>query len=252
MTKKRLKKPVLIDIESSLSVVTTFSLKTDYIQPDSIIQDWNILSIAWKYLGDTKTYSETVKHTDVTDDRKITETLRDVLENAQYIIGHNSEKFDVKKLNVRIAKHGLAPLPKLLHVDTYKAAKKHFSFTANRLDYLCQFFNIGSKLPHTDNLWKRVLQGDRQALKEMEIYNRHDVDPLLEGLYYKILPYIDHVNVAGFYDDGRPRCRNCGSENIRKNRIRPSADGTLSQQYQCVACGKFMTTRKSISRTVLK
>lgn len=246
------KKPVLIDIETSLSVVTTFSLRTDYIQHDAILQDWNILSIAWKYLGDKKTHSKTVNTKDVTDDKEVTETLREVLDNSTFVIGHNSDKFDLKKFNVRLAKHELAPLPKLLTVDTYKAAKKHFYFTCNRLDYLAQFFNIGNKLPHSDNLWKRVLKGEKKALKEMEVYNRHDVSPLLEGVYYKLRPYIDHVNVGGFFDDNRPRCRNCGSEHVVKWNKKVTADGTRYQQYKCFECGKYMQDRNCISKTELK
>lgn len=246
------KKPILIDIETSLSIVTTFSLRNDYIQPDAILQDWNMLSIAWKYLGKNKTYCETVKSSDVTDDRRITEILRDVLEDSSFVIGHNSNKFDLKKLNVRIAKHRLNPLPKLLTVDTYLAAKKHFYFTCNRLDYLAQFFNIGKKLPHSDQLWKRVLQGEKEAIEEMRMYNKHDVDPLLEGVYNRLLPYIDHPNVAAFYTDNRPRCRNCGSEKVIKRGTAITKEGTTYKQYQCKSCGKYMQNRECVYKTVLK
>lgn len=241
-------KVLIWDIETSLSIVTTFQLKTDYISHDSIIQDWNILSAAWKWLNKPKVYAMSVSHRKVTDDKKLVVALRKVILEADIIVGHNSDKFDHKKLNTRLLFHGLQPLPSirsLLTVDTLKEARKHFSFTSNRLDYIAKYLGVGEKLPHGNGLWMKVLMGDKQALVDMVKYNKHDVYPLQEGVYKKLLPYIDHPNVGGIFNDGRPHCRNCGSEkmHIRGNSI--TRTGLRNKRFQCQDCGHYMQERKS-------
>ena len=252
MSKPKTKKRLLgWDIETSFSVVTTFALKTDYIHHSNIMQDWNILTAAWKFFDGGKVQSIRVKNPH--DDYDICLRLRELLDDDIILIHHNGDKFDLKKLNTRLVYHGIDPLPtKILTLDTLKAAKKHFSFTSNRLDYLGQFLGIGKKIETSSGLWRRVLEGDKKALIEMERYNRGDVDPLLEGVYNRLLPYIDHPNMGAFYEDGRMHCKNCGSEKLIKHKTRITRDGTAYQQYQFKDCHAFSSERKSISKTVLK
>lgn len=237
------------DIETSLTIVTTFSLRNDYIHPDSILQDWNMLCAAWKLTGEDKVESTCVKAKDVTDDRDVVEHCREMIMDTDILIHHNGKRFDLKKLNTRILKHGLKPIdPHLRQVDTLIQAKKHFGFTANRLDYIAKFLGVGSKIPHSGNLWQNVLKGDSKALKEMVLYNKNDV-VILDNVYQLMRPYIDHPNIATLNDLSCPHCGNC---NVMKNGKRRTNTGLEYQRYQCTTCFAYCSDRALIEKTLLK
>jgi len=235
------KKPkiLLYDIETSLSVVATFSLFNQYIGHENILQDWNILSAAWKWLGEKRVHSIHVWD-DVENDKEVVKALAAAISEADIIVGHNSAKFDLKKLNTRLLYHRLPPLDKrVLQIDTLKAARKHFAFTSNRLDYLGEYLGIGGKKPTPNGLWRDILKGNKRKIMEMVAYNKHDVSPLLEGVYTAMRPYIDHPNMGGFFDDGREHCPNCGSDKIHKHDKRPTKAGALNQRYRCTECASI-------------
>ena len=57
---------------------------------------------------------------DRTDDYHVVKTIRDTLADADMIIHHNGDRFDIRKINARLIYHGLYPLPKLVALDTLK------------------------------------------------------------------------------------------------------------------------------------
>lgn len=239
------------DIETSLSIVTTFSLRTDYISHESLLQDWNILSVSWKFQGDKKVQNIRVGK-DVQDDKKLVQKIRDVVAGADIIVHHNGNKFDLKKLNTRIIYHGLPPLPgKLLTVDTLVEARRAFAFTSNRLDYICRFLGIEGKTETSHGLWSKVLKGDQAALKEMAQYNDNDV-LILEALYDKMLPYIRHPNMGAFYDADSMHCPNCGDVWMHKSGTRATREGNTYQRYKCNSCGAWAQGKTALTKTRLK
>lgn len=229
----------MYDIETSLMVVTAFQLKTEYIPHTAILQDWNILSAAWKYLGDKEVKAVSVGQ-DVTDDRHVCETLRKVIADADIIVHHNGDKFDLKKLNARLIYHDLLPLPPKATVDTLKEAKKVAYFTSNRLDYLGKAL-CGRGKVHTDpELWLNVLRGDMDALDEMVEYNKADVE-VLELVYQKLRSYMPshpHVGVL-LGNDRKCSCPKCGSTELQKDGVRITAAGLKQQAYKCSNCGGY-------------
>jgi DNA polymerase elongation subunit (family B) len=229
------------DIETSLSVVTTFTLYPKYISHDAILQDWNIICGAWKFAGDRITHAISVGK-DVTNDKEVVKKLRDVVMSADMIVHHNGDKFDIKMLNTRLIYHGLEPLDKkILTLDTLKEARKTFRFTSNRLDYLGEFLGVGRKLHTKGGLWMDVLKGNQKAVKEMVKYNKHDVDPLLESVYYKMKPYINHPHMGAFNKDGGciASCPNCASKDLQKRGTALTRAGLFKQRYQCKECGAY-------------
>jgi DNA polymerase elongation subunit (family B) len=242
-------KILIWDIETSKSIVTTFSLFPNFISHKAIRQDWFIISAAWKWLGESKIHSISIldNKKDLFDDTAVTRKLRELTEEADIIVHHNGDKFDLKKLHTRIIKHGIEPFHrKPLTIDTLKQARKHFSFTSNRLDYLGIFLGVGKKVPTEDDLWEKVLDGDRKAIARMVHYNKGDVK-LQEAVFKRLAPYIDH---PGFISDDRPRCQNvnCRSIHLVKNLLRYTAGGIPKQQYRCRDCGSYTTDKHRVKR----
>jgi DNA-directed RNA polymerase subunit RPC12/RpoP len=136
-------------------------------------------------------------------------------------------------------KHGFPPLPPLKKVDTLKIAKKHFSFTSNKLEYLANYLEVEvkksahAKYPGME-LWNACMEGDKEAFKEMESYNRTDVI-VLEGVYNKLIPYEPSIKFSAFHLENT--CT-CGSKIFVKDGLNYTAKGAF-QRYRCKQCGKF-------------
>ena len=125
--------------------------------------------------------------------------------------------------------------------DAVKAARKHFMFTSNKLDYLAQFLGVGRKMDTPKGLWKRALLGDGQAITKMVQYCKRDVG-ILEKVYLKLRPHITgHPNLALLnQDDPYFRCPNCNSTHVIKRGFKNTRTRRY-RQYQCLDCGAYPT-----------
>jgi DNA polymerase elongation subunit (family B) len=237
------RKPKIIiwDIETTPIVANVWDLKPNWLSPDNIIRDWSIICAAWKELGSKSTKAVSI-HT-VGDDYEVVKKLREVLADADLLIHHNGDQFDLKKFNTRLIFHSLPPIPKIPTIDTKKVAKKVAAFSSNKLDYLGKFL-LGEGKVHVEyQLWLDVMAGSKKALKTMVDYNKVDV-VRLEQLYERLKPYIDnHPHVGVFAGEDRLcSCRVCGSVNLKKNGVRITASGLKRQEMQCNDCGGYTRT----------
>lgn len=245
----KIPKIILYDLETLPMVTATFSLYPDSINHDNIISDWSIISVCWKELGKPTIYSSSILDDkqafkeDVNNDLVVVARLRTIFQDADIIIGHNSKKFDTKKLNARLIYHGLDPLPSgLQQIDTLTEVRKIAAFSSNRLDYLGKHLLGEGKSETSKGLWLRVLKGDKAAVKEMIIYNKRDVQ-LLEDLYLKLRPYMKnppHLGVL-YGEDKQYSCPKCGSNDLTDHKLRYSAAGVKKLQKQCNNCHAYST-----------
>lgn len=245
-------KILLYDIETSLQSVTVFQLaKNDWIQPDNIVVERHLISVCWKWLGESTVHSVSLLNDPERfrknhhDDYHVIKTFHKVLSQADIIIGHNSDRFDLPYLKTQIMFHGLEPLPPITALDTYKVAKSQFMFNSNKLDYLGQRLGVGRKIHTTGGLWLKAFQGNRQAIREMVTYNKQDV-LLLEKVFLKLVPYIpNHTNRELFGGTGCPRC---GSTHIQSRGLH-RAISRVYQRFQCRDCGGWfrqVTNEKAV------
>jgi DNA polymerase elongation subunit (family B) len=211
-------KVLLFDIETSPMRSYTWSCWKQNIGTNQIISDWFILTWSAKWLfedevlSDKLTGEESLKE----NDERITKTLFDLIDEADVTISHNGDKFDIRRINTRFLIHGLGTPSSYINIDTLKHARKQFSISSNRLDYLGQFLGIGRKIDTGGfELWSRCMKGEDEALKEMQEYCDQDVK-LLEDVYLTLRPYIKpHPNLGLYINDDIKRCPTCGSDKIR-------------------------------------
>jgi len=143
-----------------------------------------------------------------------------LLDEADIVIAHFGDKFDIPILNTRAIIHGLSPYSSIKSIDTKKVVSSTFKFPSNKLDALATYFGLEGKLKSGFNLWKSCLQGSdhtRQVhLDKMFIYNIQDVK-LLEEIYLILRPWIkSHPNVGLYIESDTTVCSNCGSKHIEK------------------------------------
>ncbi len=198
------------------------------------------LSVAYKWLGDKKVRSFALPdfpgyRPGSEDDKALVKEIWKLFDEADILIAHNGDHFDIRKANARFAYYNLPPPSPYKTVDTLKVARRYFNFTSNKLDNLGNHLGYGRKLVHTGfNLWKGCMTGDMKAWKKMVQYNKRDV-VLLEQIYLHFLPWItNHPNTAVLSEtvDG---CPNCGSQNLQRQGFSLTKMGT-KQRYKCTDC----------------
>jgi len=224
---------ILWDIETSHNLVAVFNLlNRDAMLPsDNILSERFIISAAWKELGVSAIHAVSVRKPG--DDAAVCQKLHEVLSDADVIIAHNGDSYDIKFAETRMLAHGLRPLPPIPSIDTLSVARKRFLFNANNLDYLGHYLGVGRKKSTEKGLWLKVLQGDRAAIRKMVAYNKQDV-ALLERVFLKLRPYVaNHFNRHLSGEDGCPRC---GSQRVQSRGVH-RAVSRVYQRYQCQDCG---------------
>lgn len=236
---------LLYDIENAYLIGAAWEVhQVDIFE---VLQQPYILSIAYKWLGEEKTHIISIPqfHGYQTrgqwgylpeQEEEVVTAFHKVMGEADHLLGHNSDNFDYKKLNTTFIKYNLPPPKPTKNIDTLKALRKIGKFPSNRLDDVCGVLGIGRKLPHTGkHLWTACMRGDKAAWKMMEAYNKHDVDPLLEGLYYRIRPFItNHPNLA-IVTRELQTCPKCGSGEYWKSGFVYTMTGE-AQRYKCKNC----------------
>lgn len=269
--KKR--KPTIIvwDIETSYSLAATFNFFQTTIPHDNILRDWNLLSVAWKKLGENKVHVETVPATATCDDAHLCQLVQEITDEADCLIHHNGDRFDIKKLNARIIYNGLQPIKNMPKCyDTLKIARNNFAFSSNRLDYIAKFLGYPGKVDTPKGMWLDLLidmqekAGYSEAyvdklLRSMAKYNKNDVaiteyvfktlngyitTPWLDSLYYV---EDDVKDKASNYVCKNPECPSVGKSNILLRGHLQQASGRYKRRYTCKDCGKWFLSKKTFA-----
>lgn len=228
-------KALVWDIETSLQPVTVFRLAhNDWIDPSALLGERAMICAAWKWLDEDEVHSSSILDTptrfkkDPHDDRTVVAALHKVLAQADLLIHHNGDAFDLRYLNTRILAHQLPPLPPIPTIDTYKLAKQKFLFNSNKLDYIGQFLGVGKKQRTSPDLWMRAFKGDAEAIAEMRTYNEQDVR-LCEQVYKTLQAYApQRLHTEG--------CSRCGSLARQARGLSHTLTKTY-QRFQCQGCG---------------
>ena len=210
-----------------------------------------MLTWSAKFLGSDITYSEklTGKEAVEEDDSRIVKKLWNLLNDADMVVAHNGDAFDLPKIRSRFAIHGLPPTTFYHQIDTKKIAAKEFGFASNKLDALAKSFGIGSKIHTEFELWSECMKGNDTALEEMRVYNVYDVE-ILEKVYLKLRPYIkNHPNVTFYSTSNAMRCPSCGGKHLYKESFYHT-HASVYQTYRCQDCGALSRDRKSIRKDI--
>ncbi len=234
-------KILFIDIETAPLLSYTWGLWEQNVALNQIKSDWFILSVGSKWQGSDKViYADQSKAKVLEDDKKLLQHVWRLLDEADIVIGQNSRRFDVKKLNARFIINGMQPPSSFKQIDTLELAKKHFSFTSNKLEYLADRINTKyKKLKHEEfsgfEMWKEVLKGNQKAWKAMKTYNIYDVLSV-EELYTKLIPWDSTLNFNLYNDDLGTTC-SCGSTHFNSKGYVYTPSGKF-QRNKCMECGK--------------
>jgi uncharacterized protein YprB with RNaseH-like and TPR domain len=238
MTKPRV---CFFDIETAPSLGYFWGKlwETDIIE---VQQPWYMLCFAYQWDGEAKIHARALPDyknfkKDKQDDSALIKDLWKIFDEADVLIAHNGDRFDIRKTYARFAMLGMPPPSPSKTIDTYKHAKRWFDFESNRLNTLGRLLGVGTKLANTGfALWKKVmLTADMKAWGLMVRYNKQDVR-LLKRVYLKLRPFMrTHPNLAIYEEFDRPACPKCTSTNVEKRGFQWAAK-LKYQRYLCNSC----------------
>ena len=241
--KQELPKILLFDIETALMEVYVWGLYKQRIPHTNIIKDkdgseksWFVLSWAAKWLFDDNVQSDIVTPSESKsrNDKRILKSIWKLLDEAEIVIGHNLDRFDIRKLNARFIDNDINPPSPFRSIDTLKVARKEFAFVSYKQDFLTKHFELENKLKTEFQLWVDCMQGDQARLDEMAKYNRHDVMGL-EQVYLKLRPYIkNHPNLGVLVD--MDVCPNCGCDYLDETDSVYFTTANKFPVYRCQGC----------------
>lgn len=251
-----LPKVLVWDIETSPLQAYVFqkSIWKANISADQIISEWFMLCWSAKWLFDDTIMSDRItgKEAVKEDDSRVVKSLWRLLDEADIVIAHNGDSFDVPNMNTRFLVTGLPPTSPYQTIDTKTIAQKQFGFTHNSLNGLANALGLTPKLDTNFEMWKKCVAGDEAALEDMRVYNKGDVETL-EEVYLVLRPWIkSHPNLGLYVETDEPICPNCGSKNITwTNKFYYTQTGKY-HTFRC-ECGAFGRARKtSLDKSVSK
>lgn len=236
-------KVLFLDIETSLIEGYFWSLFEAPINIKQIKHDKFILCYAAKWLFESEFFTDCVTSVEAKEknDKRILVSLSNLLNQADIVVTHNGNNFDLPIINSRLFLNNLNPVRPFQSIDTYQSAKRVLKLTSNKLDYLATVLKLENKKPTGIQLWIDCMNGDKVALAYMQNYNKGDVE-ILEDVYIKMRPWIkNHPNMALYMEADTLICPNCGSTSLKESGFYY----TLTQKYkvyQC-DCGAFCRVR---------
>jgi DNA polymerase elongation subunit (family B) len=183
----------------------------------------------------------------VWNDKSVVKHFRKILIDGNYdiIAGQNSDQFDIKLFNARLAFWGFDPLPDYKTFDTKKIAKSKIRLPSYSLDVMAKFFGLGGKYHHSGlDMWFGSRDGNKKDQKEMTKYCNIDILRTKDVLY-KLLPFVKWT--GDFVNKESITCPNplCLSKHMIKNKRRIMRGG-YKIQYQCQDCGSYWTDPKMV------
>ena len=269
-------KILTFDIESNLLHFKAFNTGEQYLNHTQLIPGksrYSIICIAYRWLDGS---GGIIKWGSKTGQKGIIERFDKIAEQADIIIGKNSDRFDIKMINGIRALNGIKGNPTwaLCSDDIEKQMRKYFKLPSQSLDYISYQLGLGGKIKMEFKHWNQVdnyitlldlkergmskesleiyssymfersfstvLKEGKKAFEEMCIYCEKDTEDT-RSLWLKLSEHFDSkFNNAKF--QGVPlACKHadCGSLALFKDGKKKLVNGSLYQKYSCVECRRY-------------
>lgn len=237
---------VFVDVEAAPMRARTFGYyETNVLKVE---MDQYLFCAAWQWAGRSTidAVSQDLKRGAVDDDRPVVEALWEVFDQAQIVVAHNADRFDVPLMNARFAVHDLpAPSP-FKSIDTLKVARRHLKLPSNALGEIARYYGLGAKESvQYGALWERCEANDPKAWAKMVKYCRQDVR-LLPEVYWRLTTYMSNPpNMATLSADPTV-CPRCGAnESLLTKTAEPFRTNTIEyDMWRCGHCGGHSRSRR--------
>lgn len=220
---------LLIDIEST-------DLKADF--------GW-MMGFGWQWYGEDKVHTIGIHQTKpflkgrVDDDSELTRLAYELITQADSVVFHYGDRFDMKFIKTRLLAIGLY-LPKIHTVDTWMVSRSNLLLQRNSMAKIAEFVGGQQKGHEGMMVWRKARLGHVPSIRKIMKYCAQDIRTL-HSVFEKLRPYCKMVNHNEFY--AVKGCKNCGSQNYKMNGKKYRLGGIV-QEYQCNDCSTYFTATK--------
>lgn len=237
---------LLLDIECAPTTAYVWGRWDQSVSQKQVVHEGYLLTYSAKWLGEPTIVSNRI--VEPQDDEVLVRELAELMEQADLVVAHNAQKFDIPLIKTRMVALGMTPPSPSKIVDTLRIAKAEFRFPSNSLDSIAAYLGLQRKASHSGfELWTRCMAMEDEAFEEMLEYNIQDV-VVLEEVYMRLRHWSKtHPNVALYEPAGKMRCVCCGSEDVNLIDKRFYTHVSEFEIYKCGDCGKFNRSRKNVS-----
>jgi len=241
---------LVLDIESAPILAYTWGIWQQNVDPlKQIVAPPRMLCYGAKWHGERKKFFASEYH----DGRlEMLSSLHDLLDEADFVVGWNSARFDRPWIDGEFDREGLGPAGPARDLDLMKVAKKQFRLPSYKLDYVAQkHYGLPGKVTHTGfQLWADVLSDDDErrakAWRLMRRYQLGDID-VTDAVLTKMKPWIRILpNPALYAEDGTPEACGCGNTQLQQRGYRYTQLSRYAR-YFCAGengCGSWLSSGK--------
>lgn len=214
-----------------------------------------LLCFSYKWHGEKTVHLETIRGTKAFqkpggwdgDDSELVRKLHKLLSEADSLVHHFGDRFDLKFFKTRLLELGLC-FPSIHTVDTWKVAKKHLLLQSNRMANIADFLGGEQKSSVPKRDWIKANFGNAVAIKKLEKYCKQDV-ATLAGIYEKLLPYTNTINHNLFHH--KEGCPKCGCTDTKLSGFRYTAIGKI-QRMACKGCHTWFDAGRAMTKARLR
>ena len=202
-----------------------------------------LLAIGYKWAGERETHVLRIDETEEfqvkkTDDTGLLKAFEPIYNQAEVIVYHFGDFYDLPFIQTRRLIKRMKPLPEVSSVDTWKICRKKLKFHNNRLDTILQA--LGCPIKKTAVMgekWVDAMSGDSKGLDYIVDHCNKDVR-VLEWVYNKIKAvWPHHPNMSSHSLSPREKtCPICAKPSGRHNGTRRTIK-KLYQRLVCSNCG---------------
>lgn len=233
---------LVLDIENFPATFTAWRTGQQSVSLAQMVSPGGIIGVGYQWAD--KSRAKWIDNRDA----DMVEKVWNLLDQADEVVGYNSDNFDLKHLNRDFAKAGLGEPSPAKGVDLYKVIRRKFAGESGKLDWAASTF-LGEHKMDTGGygLWRGVAADDPAAWRKMAAYCRKDVE-ITTKLYHFLK---DQGWVTGLHRGlviGDPECcPGCGSTSRQSRGTAYTAQSSYPQ-YRCNDCGKWYRGTGSLER----
>lgn len=242
---------LVLDIETAPMLGYLWSMWQNGISLNAIESQTYILSWAAKWVGQDTVHADALYYNpDYTagteDDTRMLEGIWKLLDEADFVVGHNSDAFDLKWLNSRFLLSGMQPYSPVRPIDTLKITKRNFKFNSNKLENLLQLMYGEGKMDAGGMpSWIGCIKGDKESWETMIEYNKFDVVQT-ERYYLDIRAWDKSHPNAAMHVLGDHNCTACGSWKVEPVVGKYQYTNAAKYQLYRCECGHQMRSKTNL------
>lgn len=229
-------KLLTVDVETYPGESYTWGIRKQFVAVNQIKKPGGLLCFAAKF----RDSREMVFRSLWQDGHKaMTRALHKLFDEADVVMGWNSDKFDVRWIQAQFLAAGMPKPSPITKVDLIKSVRRQVALPSYQLAYVSRWLGVGSKVDTGGfELWTRVMAGDPAARALMKKYNINDVR-ITEAVYDKLAASGWVLGLPNASIDGGDVCPNCGGDHFQRRGYALSK--TLKYaRLQCRDCGTWL------------